>query len=655
MHTTNHDFLTKSNLIWLADENNVNTWMCFRKEFAYHRSTTPAIARIAVDSKYWLYVNGTLVIREGGLKRGPSPKGIYFDETDLTEYLNEGTNHIAVLVWYFGRSGFSHLSSGRGGLMFAMQNGDSLLISDHTWKAKKHPAFVAADPADAPTNFRLAESNLYFDGAKDIPDWYTPDYDDTSWQPAQIFPHDAWGEFVKRIIPQLKDFGICDYKNTSEYTNAVLEQDTILTMQLPYNAQFMPVLEITAPAGKKITIKTENYNCGMYDEKCAIAVYYTKEGHQTFEAYGWLNGETACYHIPAGVTVHRLSYRETGYNTEFVGTFSCEDPFLNKLWEKSRRTLYITMRDTFMDCPDRERVQWWGDVNIEMQMAMYCLDENALLLYKKGVDSLVGWAEHTGHMMTVVPSGTDQFELPFQNLAGIWGFSFYYECTGDADVPKRSYEMSKNYLKLYEMGEDGFVIHRSGSWDWPDWGEHADSKVMENAWYYMALESCKKMATLFGRTDDIAFYEARMASIRTHFNKAFLTNENGYYFHTDNGIPDDRANALAILSGLASPESKEGVLKILTTVENSSPYMEKYVLDALCEMGCLDEALIRIKRRYKTMVDEEYSTLWEFWDKSGTMNHAWSGGPLIILSKYLAGEQPMDAIRRNRTGKTTIE
>lgn len=646
MHTTDHDFLTNSHLIWLENECNVNTWMCFRKTFSYHKTETPAIARIAVDSKYWLYVNGTLVIREGGLKRGPSPKGIYFDEIDLTEYLKDGANHLAILVWYFGKSGFSHLSSGRGGLMFAMQNGDCLLLSDNTWKTKKHPAFVEADPEDAPTNFRLAESNLYFDAAKDIPDWFTPDYDDSGWQAAQIFPHDDWGEFVKRIIPQLKDFGIRDYENTMDYADVTLTEDAILTMHLPYNAQFTPVLELTAPAGKKITVKTENFNCGMYDEKCAIAVYYTKDGHQAFEAYGWLNGETALYHIPAGVTIHRLAYRETGYNTEFVGSFSCDDPFLNKLWEKSRRTLYITMRDTFMDCPDRERVQWWGDVNIEMQMAMYCLDEKALLLYKKGVDSLVGWSEHVGHMMTVVPSGTDQFELPFQNLAGIWGFFFYYECTGDIDVPARAYDMSKNYLELYEMSEDGFVIHRSGSWDWPDWGEHADTKVMENAWYYMALESCKKMADLLGHTEDISFYEDRMNSIRTHFNKTFLTDGNYYYSHTDNGIPDDRANALAVLSGLATSDAYEGVLSILTTVENSSPYMEKYVLDALCEMGYVKEALIRIKRRYKDMVEEDYSTLWEFWDKSGTMNHAWSGGPLIILSKHLAGEQPMGAIRR---------
>ena len=73
-----------------------------------------------------------------------------------------------------------------------------------------------------------------------------------------------------------------------------------------------------------------------------------------------------------------------------------------------------------MDCPDRERAQWWGDVTVEMQM-MYCLDENALLLYKKGIETMAGTAKEKGRLMTVVPSGKDQFELPFQNLAGIWG------------------------------------------------------------------------------------------------------------------------------------------------------------------------------------------------------------------------------------------
>ena len=132
-----------------------------------------------------------------------------------------------------------------------------------------------------------------------------------------------------------------------------------------------------------------------------------------------------------------------------------------------------------------------------------------------------------------------------------------------------------------------------------------------------------------------------MHSIEENFDLAFWKS-NCYYFHTDNGHPDDRANALAVLSGLAKPEAYKGILNILQTVENASPYMEKYVLDAMCEMGYIDEAILRIKRRYKEMVEEDYSTLWEFWDKSGTMNHAWSGGPLITMAKYIAGIRPAD-------------
>jgi hypothetical protein len=44
------------------------------------------------------------------------------------------------------------------------------------------------------------------------------------------------------------------------------------------------------------------------------------------------------------------------------------------------------------------------------------------------------------------------------------------------------------------------------------------------------------------------------------------------------------------------------------------------------------------------MVNENYSTLWEFWDSwQGTKNHAWSGGPLVIMSKCFAGITPIEA------------
>lgn len=636
--------LNNAKQIWLTGENAQNTWLCFRKEFDFSPVCQEKVtAQIAVDSKYWLYLNGNLIVREGGLKRGPTKNGTYYDELDLTDHLVEGKNLLAILVWHFGKSGFSHLSSGLGGLRCAVSLPNGTLYTDSSWKVKKHTAFVEADPNDDPPNFRLVESNIYFDASKDIENWYKPDYNNGDWQNADEIPQEqadaAWGKLEKRSIPQWKDYGVKKYKNSAEFENKTYEKDTVLALRLPYNAQFTPILSVTAPAGLKIFLHSDSYEVGFVREKAVMTVYYTKEGYQTYEAFGWLNGEWAYYHIPAGVTVHSLEYRETGYNTEFIGEFVCDDEFLNKLWQKSLRTLYVTMRDTFMDCPDRERVQWWGDATNEMQMALYCLDEEALLLYKKGVDSLVGWAENGGHMLTVVPSGTDQFELPLQNLAGIWGFWYYYEYTGDISLPKKAYEMSKNYLKLFNMNDSGLIAHRTGSWDWLDWGENNDEAVMDNAWYYMALTSCKNMANLLEKTEDIAFYDERLTSIAENFDKNFF--KDGYYYNsTSNGLPDDRANALAVLSGLAKPEYYKDILNVLLTTENASPYMEKYVLDALCEMGYIDHAVTRMKKRYKDMVEDEYSTLWEFWDKGGSKNHAWSGGPLITMAKYIAGVRP---------------
>jgi hypothetical protein len=191
------------------------------------------------------------------------------------------------------------------------------------------------------------------------------------------------------------------------------------------------------------------------------------------------------------------------------------------------------------------------------------------------------------------------------------------------------------------MNDDGIVIHKQGSWDWLDWGDNADCAVMENAWYYMALSSCVKMAQLLGCNNDVSLYNARMDSIKNNFNRLFW--KNGYYYNrTENGKPDDRANALACLSRLADKNKYTGILNVLKSTENASPYMEKYVLDALCEMGEIDEAVKRMKRRYKEMVDYHYSTLWEYWNTDGTLNHAWSGGPLITMSKYIAGIRPLD-------------
>ena len=628
---------------WIWDKENLtekNVWMCLSKKISLDKIPEELIAHISADSKHWLYINGETVVFEGNIKRGPAKNSGYYDSTDIAPYLKKGENTICALVWFWdNETSYSYCGSGQGGFLFEAIGEDIAIVSDKSWKVKRNSAYI--DSALYPPNYRIPEYSIYFDARKDMDNWTAISFDSSKWENATEYAvggEGVYGSLYPRGIPFLKDYGLKDYENSDDYVNYKVKKlfGEKITVDIPYNAQLTPYLKIKAPAGKKIRITTENTLIGAVS-----TTYITKKGEQEFEALGWFNGEHITYKIPRGVEIISLKYRETGYNTEFSGDFRCDDEFLNSLWQKSLRTLYVTMRDNFMDCPDRERAQWWGDVTNEMIMTMYSLDSNSYLLYQKGVEAMLSHVDESKVLQTVVPINGDYFELPVQQLAGIVGFMTYYEYTGDKAFIEKVYEPSLDYLKLWEIGEDNLVVHRGGSWDWADWGDKEDMTAIENAWVYRALSAVEEMATVLKKDNDIEFIAKRKTAIAKGYKT--LWTEDGFRSEKVNN-PDDRANALAVLAGLADKEQYETITKVLTTTENSSPYMEYYVLEALCKMDEYDAVKARIKSRYKDMVNEDYSTLWEFWNSwQGTMNHAWSGGPLVIMSKHFAGISPLEA------------
>ena len=628
---------------WIWDKKNLtknNVWMCFNKKVTLHNVPEELIADISADSKYWLYINGETVVFEGSVKRGPDKNSGYYDSVDIAPYLKEGENSICALVWFWGnQKNYSYNSSGQGGFIFEAENSDVSIITDSSWLVKKHDAYI--NSRFYQPNYRLPEYSVYYDARKELGDWLSDDYDFSSWENATEYGaggEGVYGRLYPRGIPMLKDYGLTDYINSADYENYTVNKISgeKITVDIPYNAQFTAYLKISAPAGKKIRITTENTPLGSVS-----TTYITKEGEQEFESLGWMNGEHITYDIPRGVKVISLKYRETGYGSEFCGDFRCDDEFMNSLWQKSLRTLYVTMRDNYMDCPDRERAQWWGDITNEMAMTMYSMDSNSYLLYQKGAHAMLSHTDESKVLQTVVPICDDYFELPVQQLAGVVGFLTYYNYTGDKAFVELVYEAAVDYLKLWEMGENNLVVHRQGSWDWPDWGDYADMTVIENSWYYYALSAVEEMGNILGENKDIPFITQRKEIIEKGYKS--LWTENGYKSENVKN-PDDRANALAVLSGLADKEQYGIIKNVLTTVKNSSPYMEYYVLEALCKMGEYKSAYDRIRDRYSDMVSADYSTLWENWDMYwGTKNHAWSGGPLVIMSKHFAGVAPIDA------------
>ena len=627
---------------WIGPETQVNTvsaesnqWTCYRKSFQLGEKLTTALARIAVDSKYWLWINGQLVVREGQLKRGPNPSDTYFDVVELAPWLKQGSNTIAVLAWYFGREGFAHKSSGQPGLLFELSAGTNLLCSDATWKTLRHRAFGQA--GNTP-NFRLSESSVHFDARLDIPTWRDSGFDDTAWKSANVFglpPAAPWNQLWQREIPQWKDYGLKDYENA-----AALPRESAgasITAKLPYNAQVTPWLKVSASAGQFIKIGTDDTANEIFAE------YITKAGDQEFETPAWMNGHSVVYQIPAGVNILGLKYRESGFDTEFCGSFTCDQEFYSKLWIKAQRTLYLTMRDNFMDCPDRERAAWWGDIVVELGEVFYSLSPSSHGLIRKCMNNLANWQNPTKTLFSPIPAGNWNKELPQQMLASVgkYGFWNYYLNTGDAQTLTNMYPHVKDYLSIWQKDGDGLIVHRTGEngWDWADWGENVDTRVLDNAWFCLALDGAARMADVLGKPAEAASYRQQRAAIAAAVNAVFW-NGSAYRDPGHRGATDDRANGLAVVAGIAGTNKFAAIKTILAHTRNASPYMEKYVLESLFLMNDPAAALDRMKLRYQEMVDSPLTTLWELFGKGGTLNHAWSGGPLTLMSQYVAGVAP---------------
>lgn len=626
----------QAQILTVTDRVTPGSWICFRGEIDIDtKKVHDNTLRLAADTKYWLWVNGELQVFEGGLKRGPTPQDTYCDVIQSLKGLRQGKNVIAVLVWYLGKDGFSHRNSSTAGIYFDLEVQGRHYRGNEHWKSIIHPAYYI--PVGEKPNYRLAESNIGFRGEQAISFWEN-EFNDSGWANAAIVNRElsGWNAFVDRPIPQWKDYGLKSYVRT-EWKN-----DTLLMAHLPYNAQITPYIKLRAKSGKVIDIRTDNYRGGSATN--VFSEYITRGGEQSYESLGWMNGHIVCYRIPKGVEVLEVKYRETGYDTELSGTFSCNDEFYNRLWKKSQRTLYITMRDTYMDCPDRERAQWWGDVVNELGEAFYALDANAHLLTRKAILELMNWQRADSTIYAPIPAGNWNQELPMQMLAsvGYYGFWTYYQGTGDKRTIAEVYPKVKKYLHVWKLDKEGLVIPRKGGWTWGDWGDNKDLALLYNLWYSLALKGFGEMAQLLDMREDKVWADTINSRLKETFHRKFW---NGTFYVSPQykGEPDDRAQALAVVSGIVPAELYATIRPFFKQQYHASPYMEKYVLEALCQMGYVDDALQRMKLRYKEMVNSELTTLWEGWGigkegfGGGSYNHAWSGGGLTILSQYIAG------------------
>ena len=424
--------------------------------------------------------------------------------------------------------------------------------------------------------------------------------------------------------PPMKDYGLKDFIYQSKDLPHSENVPWRLVCQMPYNCHFQPWIQVEAPAGKVIDLNSSN-PLVLYLTK--TEQYITISGDQNYEAKNWISGEGAMYTIPAGVTVKAVKYRETGYATKFAGSFECNDNDYNILWKKGARTVYLCMRDWFYDCPDRERVGFWGDGTPELDQCFYAFDTASHALCKDLVLRPLESGFYPGQ------------QLEFLGEYGLW---FYYMQTGDLESISKMYQQTRTFLlATYQFGKQK---------QWFDWGkESKDVAVIEDCFMYIDLKSLKKMALITGHSNDTIAINSKLDSIKSGFNHNYW--KGSYYMSDQVSLPDDRANAMAVNAGLADPSKWDAIYNhVLTKYFNSSCFFDRWVFEALCIMGKQEYALLRMYNRYKTMIPCSFTTLWEHYDRwwasrinafdeGSSLNHGWNP-PVLLLSQSIAGVSP---------------
>jgi len=431
--------------------------------------------------------------------------------------------------------------------------------------------------------------------------------------------------FATQGMAAIKDYGLKEYVSVSKDLPHSENEPWRLVCTMPYNCHFQPWIEVEAPADKVICFNSSN-PLVLYLTKTETCT--TRSGTHNYEAKEWVSGEGAIYTIPAGVTVKAVKYRETGYDTTFAGSFECNDNDYNILWKKAARTAYICMREHFYDCPDRERVGFWGDGTPELNQCFYLFDSASHQLCKELV------------LRKLEPKFYPGQHLEFLGEYGLW---FYYLQTGDLESIRAVYEPTKTFLfETYQFGN-----RRT----WFDWGKEVkDTAIIETCFYYNCLETLKKMALVTGHDADVALIDQKLESIKSTFDSRYW--KGSYYMSSQVTTPDDRANAMAVNAGLADRSKWEAIYNnVLTKKTYASCFFDRWVLEALCTMGKQEYALLRMYERYKTMIPCSFTTLWEHYDRwwashidafddASSLNHGWNP-PALILSQTIAGVSPL--------------
>jgi hypothetical protein len=523
-----------------------------RRSFDLVSKPPSAVLRLFADARYILWVNGTYV------ERGPArfqPNGPEYDLLEIGSYLKPGKNTVALLV--FGNLSGGKVMRHRPGVTASLEiDGAPLWKTDEEWRWSDKTKFRSVGASWA----NLGETEV--DARVEDGDWTLPDYNDEAWNRCVRILGDVWGPLTVRRIPRLREGEVKVLFPQGVTLPVTLKEGEKLDFQAERLVQAYPVIEFEADEGTELTVEPFGFR------------YHAKAGpqrHMALDTRGFMKGSLSV--VKGKITLTGFRLVERLYPFDRLASFRSDDPFLNHLWDLCARSCEVLSEDSYVDCADRERVEWMDNTPPGFDVTRTAMAGPAADGGKVPSDPRLLAELIRRTALTLQPEGwvkahtcSDRYDIhaKMEDRACDWveGIRLYHEATGDAAAVREIWPAVKSQM-------EDFLAHRTGTGlvsarDWVVWknptGYLTGQTTPLNSFIARALSDASALAGIAGDGKSAKRYAKASEDLKAAINRTLWDGDSRSYFGGYFSRSEIAANAVAKIS-FKSKEPLESRLK----------------------------------------------------------------------------------------------
>ncbi|AFH60330.1 family 78 glycoside hydrolase catalytic domain [Paenibacillus caseinilyticus] len=636
-----------------------NHHMLLRKTFECGRLPELAVLDITADDYYKLYINGVFVAQ--GPAQGYSFH-YYYNRIDVTPYLREGTNVIAVHVYYMGHVNRA-MSSGdfRQGMMAELYTDDGLaLVTDESWRWIRTFEYGGGE---APTTGNDTQVLEHVDSRLRYAGWKEVNFDDSGWRPVAVKNNHGY-MLVEQPTPTLQvEIIRPSHVQRLGGGHFLIDFGTEITGQFTLRAQ--------GAAGDRIEIRCgeEMMDDGKhvrYDMRCGCLFQeiWTLSGRAEeepefydYKAFRYVELQGPEHALDAGSFAAVVRH----YPLDPAACrFTTTDTQLQGIWDICRRGVMLCAQEAFLDCPSREKGAYLGDAGIMAHTHMYLSGDSRLV--RKTLHDYALSSRICPGLMAVAPGS---FMQEIADFSCQWPQQLltYYLYSGDVEFLKEMYPYAEgvmNYFRAYAR-RDGLLESVNEKWnlvDWPaDMRDGYDFYLSNpvgtgchnvmNAFYYGCVSAVQEIQDILHIP-----YDDQLPDLREAFIRTFWDAGTGLFVDAE-GSPHTalHSNVLPLYYGIAPVESIPGILSFIREKRLScSVYFAYFLLKALAGAGEYELAyellMCHDERSWSNMLREGATACFEAWGKNQKWNtslcHGWASAPIAVLIEDVIGLKPAE-------------